>query len=155
MIVKNNSIYHHKRVDSTNNSTLSVLKLDGTNIGYVIEDEYRGVKIAGETRISAGMRELKIRKELTPLTRRYRSKFDWFEYHIEIIGVFDFTDIYVHIGNFESDTDGCPVIGNDASLTDGGDFRNKYSTDLYKKWYIATYKALKEGKRVFWNTTND
>ena len=153
--VNDNSIYHHKRVDNTSDSSLSILKLDGLNIGYVIGDEPRVEKVAGETRIPANMYELKIRKELTPLTKRYKSKFNWFEYHIEITGIFNFKDVYVHIGNDEGDTAGCPVIGRDASLTDKGEFRNKLSTDLYKEWYIATYKALKYGKRVFWNITDN
>src|SRR5690606_2699229 len=48
---------------------------------FVIEDEYREVKVKGETRIPAGRYELKIRKQDTPLTLKYRKRYpEWFQY---------------------------------------------------------------------------
>lgn len=155
--VDHNSVFHNKRVDNTLDSSLGILKLDGYNIGFVVEDEPRVDKLVNETRILANMYELKINENLTPLTIKYRKKFDWFKNHIELIGVFNFTGIYVHIGNFESNTSGCQIIGRDASpiLEKNGEWRNKYSTDLYKEFYLSVYPVLKEGKRVFWKITDN
>lgn len=153
--IKNGSVYHNKRVDNTNDSTLGILKLDDVNIGFVIEDEHRDKKVRGETRIKAGIYDLKILKLDTPLTLKYRAKYPWFKYHIELNNVPQFIGVYVHIGNFESSTDGCQIIGTDAAITANGEFRNKYSTVMFKKWYLATYKALEEGKEVFWKITDN
>ena len=155
LVIKDNSVFTNKRVDNTNDSTLGILKLDGKNIGFVIEDEPREVKVKNETRIPANLYELKIRKELTPLTKRYREKFSWFKYHIELKGVLLFTDVYVHIGNFESDTSGCQIIGLNASVHSDGEWRNGQSKAMYFEWYQAVYKALESGKRVFWDVEDN
>src|SRR5688500_5460626 len=80
--------------------------------GYTLEDEYRNVKLAGETRIKAGRYELKLNKwvdskgDPSPLTQRYRTKYSWFKWHIEITKVPNFQGVYIHIGNKDSDTEG-------------------------------------------------
>lgn len=149
MQINYNSRLTNVRVASTKNSTLGIFYVDNTPEGFVIEDEKREIKIKGETRIPAGIYRLGIRKELTPLTQRYRELYDWFEYHIELLNVEGFTGIYIHVGNFETDTDGCQIIGFDAS-TINGDFRNKNSLAFYKAFYEQIYPLLKNGAEMYY-----
>lgn len=123
---------------------------------YTLEDEERQVKVPGETRIAAGLYELKLRQELTPLTQKYRALFPkWFEWHIEIVGVPNFTSIYVHIGTFDTDTNGCILVGD----TVGGNATRKgrilESSIAYQRWYIPTLAHLKAGGVAWLNIRNE
>jgi hypothetical protein len=144
MKITKDTRFTNNRVASTTDSTLGIFYIDNTPVGFVIEDEPRAVKLKGETRIPSGVYTLGIRKELTPLTKKYRAKFRWFEYHIELLNVENFTNIYIHIGNFEKDTAGCQIIGFDASTIEG-EFRNKNSTAFYQMFYQKVYPLLKQG----------
>lgn len=144
----------NKRAYHTNKSTLGVLAIDDKPFGFIIEDEPREVKVAGETRIKADRYVLGIRKELTPLTQKYRDMFPWFEYHIELLDVADFTNIYIHIGNLESETDGCQLIGLNAHIHKTG-FKNSDSRTAYERFYKMVYPELKEGKTVFYTIIDE
>jgi len=65
---------------------------------FTMEDEYRDVKVMGETRIPAGFYKLGLRQEDTPKTIQYRQKYSWFKKHIEVLNVKGFTGVYIHIG---------------------------------------------------------
>lgn len=149
MRVVNNDTFINKRVANTNNSTLGILYLNTTPIGFVIEDEPRVTKVVGETRIPAGKYKLAINKTITPKTSEYRAKYPWFEYHIELQNVPGFTNVYVHVGNTEKDTMGCQVIGLDAT-TVNGEFVNMRSGALFAEWYKEVYHALELGFTVYW-----
>lgn len=149
MRVVNNDTFINKRVANTNNSTLGILYLNTTPIGFVIEDEPRVTKVVGETRIPKGRYKLVINRTETPKTLEYRTKYAWFKYHIELQDVPGFTNVYVHIGNTEQDTMGCQVIGLDAS-TANGEFINMRSGALFAEWYKETYHALELGFTVYW-----
>jgi len=99
---------------SNANATLSrVYLVDGarkTLLCHGLEDEYRETKIAGETRIPAGQYRVTMRKE-GGFHNRYAPRFAW---HIGMIWVRDvpgFKWILWHIGNFETNTDGCLLLG--------------------------------------------
>ena len=132
---------------SNDDSTLGTLLKDGVPIGFVIEDEYRKKKIKGETRIHKGVYNLILRKAETSLTKKYRSKFSWFKWHIELENVTGFTGIYIHIGNYESDTAGCQCIGKTAGVKDGN-FIVQNSTILYKELYIELLDKLEKGEKI-------
>ena len=123
--------------------------MDDTPLGFVIEDEYREIKVSGETRIPIGVYKLKIREYMTPLTKKYRAKYSWFKYHIELQDVPNFKYVYLHIGNSTDDTDACQIIGRDASIQNGN-FVNKYSTDMFKAFYESVYPALVSGVEVLY-----
>ena len=137
------------RVASTNDSTLGILYIDNVPQGFVIEDEHREVKVKGETRIPAGAYKLGIRKDITPMTQKYRDKYYWFDKHIELLDVPNFTGVYIHIGNFENNTEGCQIIGFDAS-TSRGEFRNKQSTLMFKMLYEKLYPLLENGANIYY-----
>lgn len=103
------------RYSDNGNSTLGVLLVDGKFNCYTLEDEARSEKLNGETRIPQGTYRIKFRKVLSPLTRKYREKYDWFEWHLELQDVRGFKYVYVHIGNFEDHTDACILVGQEAN----------------------------------------
>lgn len=144
----------NKRVANTSDSTLGILYWDNEPVGFVIEDEFRQIKVSKETRIPAGRYLLKLRKENTSLTKRYRQKYPWFKYHIELTDVPNFSGIYIHVGNTERDTAGCQVIGLDASIS-GEDFINKRSTLLYERLYKKLLPMLEIGKEVYYNIIDE
>ena len=144
----------NKRLVSDNESTLGLLTVNGVKFSFVIEDEHRDVKVKGETRIAAGVYPIQFRKELTPLTKKYRTKYPWFTYHLELQNVPDFTDIYIHIGNFESSTMGCQVVGNKAGFDSNNHFRNFESTNNFKRLYLLVSEALNKGQIVMYEVVN-
>lgn len=154
MIVKHGSVFFQKRLDYAENSSFSALYLDGVKVGFIIEDEPRNVKVAKETRIWAGDYELKINKQDTPLTLKYRAKYPWFKYHIEIAGVKGFSGIYIHVGNTEKDTDGCLLLNNKVAIK-GNEYVGEESTVLFEQFYKAVYPVLERGDRVYWMIKNE
>ena len=109
---------------------------------YTIEDEYREVKVSGETRIPAGFYELGIKEIDTPLTLKYRKKFPWFKNHIEIKNVKGFTAVYLHIGNSDDDTAGCILLGDNADNNNLGHGSISNSTQAFQRFYGMLYDHL-------------
>lgn len=139
----------NNRVASNSDSTLGVLSIDDKLRGFVIEDEPREEKVSGETRIAAGIYEVKRRLALTPLTVKYREKLDWFTYHLELQDVPDFTNVYIHIGNYEDDTDACQVVNRKAKIVKSN-YAGEDSTTFYKEIYLEIMEELDKGNKVFW-----
>lgn len=138
-----------QRYSDSGESTLGLLLRNGVFQCYTLEDEARAVKVAGETRIPAARYELKLRQELTPLTQKYRNRFSWFEWHIEIADVRGFTNVYVHVGNDDDDTDACVLVGDTAN---NNRIRTGFigeSVPAYERWYKDTLAHLKAGNRAF------
>lgn len=138
-----------QRYSDNGESTLGLLLRGGVFNCYTLEDESRAVKLAGETRIHAGLYELKLRQELTPLTQKYRARFPWFEWHIEITNVNGFTNVYVHVGNKDDDTDACVLLGNTANNNRANTGFISESVPAYERWYKDTLSHLKSGNRAF------
>lgn len=142
-----------QRFSDNGKSTLGLLihKEEMKFLNFVLEDEFRSEKVKGETRIPAGYYELKIRKDDTPLTLRHRQYYGtWFKYHIEVSNVPNFTGIYIHAGNDETDTDGCLLIGNTISnhhivLKDP----LVSSIDGTRRVYALVYPHLEAGHKAF------
>lgn len=118
---------------------------------FGLEDQYQEKKVMKETRIPAGFYELKIREEETPLTLKHRETYGaWFEYHIEITGIGNFKGVYIHAGNDDDHTDGCPLGGN--TLTNHFIQQSKplaSSIDAIRRFYALVYPHLKAGNRAF------
>jgi len=135
------------RLKSTANWSVGFLRVLDTSMVYgSIEDEPREIKTAKETRIPAGDYPITFNKADTLLTRKYKERFsEWFTWHIEIQDIPDFDKVYIHIGNDEKDTAGCPLIGFYINYKEG---TNGNSTDAYKEFYIYIKEALVLGKTV-------
>lgn len=99
------------RFKSNDETTLGKLYIDGNFECYTLEDEFRTKKVWGETRIPAGIYEIKFRKE-GRFHERYSKRFK--EYHVgmlELQSVPNFKYILIHIGNDDDDTAGCILVG--------------------------------------------
>lgn len=140
-----------ERFSDTSNSTTGLLFDGATFECFTLEDEYRTVKVKGETRIPDGRYELRLRKEVTPLTQRYRARFPgWFSWHIEICGVPGFTCVYIHTGNRETETYGCVLVGDSLNNNQVADAFLGNSVEAYARLYKKVAAALDRGQ-VFIN----
>lgn len=115
---------------------------------YTLEDEHRDLKLRGQTRIPAGTYVVQHRREDTPLTLKYRAKYPWFKYHLEICNVPNFIGIYIHIGNNDEHTDGCVLVGDTAvnNMIQPGIIGQ--STNAFQRLYTEVSKQLESGKIV-------
>lgn len=129
-------------------STIGAMHLDGSFECYILEDEFRKNKVSGETRIPAGMYDLELREVESPMTLKYRKRFDWFEWHIQIKDVPNFKYCYVHIGNNDDHTDGCLLTGDTANNNQNENGFIGNSTKAYERFYKKVFPLLKAGKRV-------
>lgn len=68
--------------------------------------------------IQFGTYELVLQTAETELTKKYRERFDWFDYHL-MMKVEGRTGLYFHIGNDWYESDGCELIGLFATSTIG------------------------------------
>ena len=61
--------------------TKGLLFIDGLFECHTLEDTERSKKMHGQTAIPVGRYEVEKLKVLTPLTQRYRDRFNWFDWH--------------------------------------------------------------------------
>ncbi len=131
------------RYSAGKEDTIGLMFIDCNFECYTLEDEYRSVKVKGETRIPAGTYTVKFREVVTGKTTRYKNKFPWFTWHLELQDVPDFKYIYIHIGNDDDDTEGCILVGDGVSnrtITS--------STQAFERFYKKVQKELHEGRTV-------
>ena len=139
-----------QRFSDNRDSTLGILlKVLDTNQGprpvfqsYTLEDEYRDEKVMKETRIPAGTYQVDIQQTDTPLTLKYQAKYPWFKKHLEIKKVPGFTGVYLHIGNFDADSAGCILVGDNADNNIIGPGSISNSTASFKRFYESVYPHL-------------
>jgi hypothetical protein len=125
-----------ERFDSGSFDTLGRLYIDGKFYCYTLEDEYREVKVKGDTRIPEGI---------------YKVVFYDSPSHgkdtLMIADVPNFKYILIHPGNTEDDTMGCLLPGLRI-----GSINNKRavldSKVAYKKIYDIIAPALHRGEEV-------
>ena len=127
--------------------THGILKVDGVFECFTVEDQKQLTKVYGETRIPEGSYEVKFKKVNTPLTKKYQVKFDWFTYHLEIVGVEGFTNIYFHIGNTEGDTSGCILVGQTCQTQRDKGFIGR-STQAFTAFYALLSGYLNKGEKI-------
>ena len=128
------------RFDDNGDRTLGIIYLDGKMMGFTLEDEHRDVKVRKETRIPEGTYTVGIQEYITPLTKKYRSRYSWFTHHLHIKDVPNFTGVYIHIGNTDQHTAGCVLVGSIAYMNS-----IRQSTVAYKALYTSTIAAAKAG----------
>ncbi|MFD2553559.1 DUF5675 family protein [Sphingobacterium tabacisoli] len=136
-----------KRIKQRNNSTLSEIYIDGEFFFYGLEDSVRDVKIKGSTAIPAGNYKLGL-NTYGAMNARYKRKFP--EVHrgmIEIRDVPNFKYVYIHIGNYFSDTEGCLLVGEYFKLYDG-DYAVYESTKAYRMLYELVVEAVAKGEAM-------
>lgn len=116
-------------------------------LAYTLEDEYRTVKVFGETRIPAGTYEVTLRTT-GGHHARYAKKFA--AIHDGMLWLQDvpnFKYILIHIGNTDDDTAGCLLVG---SAPKHGAYEDRLvnSTQAYRRVYLHVVEALNKGERV-------
>ena len=134
-----------KRFNDSGESTLGLLYVDQKFFGFTLEDTWRDEKIKHETCIPIGRYRVNQNKIDTPMTKRYRKKYSWFNYHLEIKNVPNFHNVYIHIGNDKDDTSGCLLVAdqcNNNSVKKG--FAGS-STGCFKRFYATVNEALEIG----------
>jgi hypothetical protein len=128
-------------------TTLGLLYDDKTYFSFTLEDTYRKEKIPGETRIPAGTYEIKFREEPSESQAKYRKQYDWFTWHLELQNVPDFRYVYIHIGNYNEDTEGCILVASSAEIGDEKAYI-KNSTETFRILYLRISEILNNGGKV-------
>ena len=132
------------RFQMGSDATNGMLFIDGEFECYTLEDEYRDVKVMGETCIPEGTYNVELRTE-GGFHSRYTAKYG--DFHKGMLWVKDvpnFEYILIHTGNTDEHTAGCLLLGETSQDLDRGkDGFIGASTVAYKKAYpkeILMYK---------------
>lgn len=136
-----------KRHRTTDDATGGLLMVDGSAFGFTCEDEPREEKVSGETRIPAGIYKIILRNE-GGMTKRYAKRFPDFHrgmLHLQDVPGFEW--IYIHVGNKESHTDGCILVGFGADWS--GDPTVSKSTQAYTELYKMCMEAFDNDESVY------
>lgn len=122
-------------------TTLGLLFLGDKYFSYTLEDTYQKVKIAGQTRIPSGTYNVDFYEVLTELTKKYRKTRQWFDFHIHIQEVENFSNVYIHSGSDHTHTEGCLLIAD--SILSSDEKRTIFNS---RKTYERFYKKIKQLK---------
>lgn len=152
--------YILQRYSDNRESTTGLLLKKSTNLvlmGYSLEDEFREVKVKKDTRVPAGRYEIVINRAETPLTLKYRARYNWFTFHLMLKDVPGFTGIYFHVGKNDDWTDGCITIGNTVNNNNIASGEIGDSVACFMRFYNELYDHLdyKENKKYINNAFID
>lgn len=134
-----------ERYSSGKEDTLSNVYLDGVKECVAIEDEFRKIKLSGETRIPDGRYKMSLRWS-PKFSKEYNHEMLW------VTNVPGFEYILLHWGNTDLDTDGCLIVGSvvGSLLVKGVKHRAVLNS---RKAYLALYAKVaplvKAGKEVW------
>ena len=138
------------RISSQIDSTSGIL-FDSTEypkfLCYTLEDEFRAVKVASETRIPEGTYKIALRTE-GGFHARYSNRFgSMHKGMLELQDVPNFKWILIHCGNTDENTAGCILVGNSqtSNLVQKDGFIGS-STDAYKTIYPSLATAAAKGE---------
>lgn len=133
-----------QRLQSYDDYTIGVLYIDGKLQCFTLEDEKRSVKIWGETRIPAGVYNMRLQTAGT-MSPRYASRFPFHAGMLHLLNVPNFDGIFIHIGNTDDDTAGCLLLGLSHNM---GSNLIGNSTMAYTQAYKKIVKAFTDGDSV-------
>lgn len=137
------------RLSSQKESTLGALFVDGGFSAFTLEDEFRAIKVAGETRIPAGTYEIDLRT-VGGFHQRYSQRYpDLHKGMLWLRRVPGFTFILIHTGNTEKHTEGCILIGDlaQSNVPDGNGSIGS-SRQAYRRFYPPVADAIERGEEV-------
>ena len=131
------------RFTSDNDSTLSTISIDGVFECFGLEDEHRIDKVPAETRIPRGVYTIALRTT-GGFHSRYSARFpDLHQGMLQLMDVDGFTNILIHVGNTDEDTEGCLLTGCNANTSQSLSIGS--STKAYKRLYGRVIDAAKAG----------
>ena len=132
------------RVAEGKDSTLSHLYIGGLFRCYLLEDRIRDSKVQGITCIPEGSYRLRL-NTWAGMNARYAPKYP--KLHagmVEITGIPDFSLVFIHIGNYHTQTAGCPLTGSYWQRLDG-DYQVMHSAAAYKYVYPLLVEEIRRG----------
>lgn len=136
------------RFSPSSDDTLGLLFIDGLFHSFTIEDEFRSEKVQAETRIPEGAYEISLRT-YGSFHNRYSKRFSTFHKGmLELKNVPGFTDILIHPGNTEEDTEGCILVGDGIMTNRDKNGSLIGSVDAYKSLYNQIVDALSNNEAV-------
>lgn len=134
-----------QRVLSDGDSTASVVSVDGERLCYGLEDEPRRMKVAGETRIPAGIYQVGVHTAGSLHERYSRNVFaDIHRGMLHVLDVPGFGWILIHCGVTDEHTSGCLLVGDDVITTHGA-MRLVDSPSAYRRLYERVIGAALAG----------
>lgn len=159
MVFKAQRLFFTKGISQGDYTIGFIIETMGRFKSFTVEDTYRPVKIQNETRIPAGLYELKINPTDTPLTIKHRADYnkpgnEWFKYHIELKGIAGYSGVYVHAGNDDLHTKGCLLL-NYAVDTTATNKPGSKSTIAVEAFYKLVYPVLEEGREACFMEVRD
>ena len=131
-----------KRLYDNGKATTGEMYIDGKFECYTLEDTYNYPKVFGKTRIPEGSYAVELRKE-GEMVKKYDAKYPGHDGMLWLRGVPDFKYVYIHVGNFHENTDGCILVGK--TLGDGA---IGSSIAAYKELYPKIAEQIKAGYPV-------
>ncbi len=137
------------RYSDNKESTLGLLSIGNEFMCYTLEDEERTVKKWGETRIPEGTYKIGLRTE-GGTHKRYSAKYPHLHKGmLQVMDVPDFEYILIHVGNDDSDTAGCLLVGDGANNNKVAKGFISHSVDAYKRMYKVVSDAILAGEEVY------
>ena len=131
-----------KRLQDNGKATTGEMYVDGKFECYTLEDTYNYPKVFGKTRIPEGSYAVELRKE-GGMVQKYNAKYPDHDGMLWLRDVPNFKYVYIHVGNFHEDTDGCILVGKTL-----GDGTIGNSVAAYKELYPKIVEQLKAGYPV-------
>lgn len=132
-------------------TTLGLIFLRNKFFAYTLEDTHRDEKIRGKTRISAGVYTIgysPVDPAQSRITRDYLRDFQpWFTRHLHLKNVPEFEGIYIHVGNFHENTDGCLLIA-DGVMAGTSRKSLQSSRNAYRRFYKIIAALLDSNEQV-------
>lgn len=132
------------RMAQGKNSTLSHLYIGSLFCCYLLEDSIRTAKIFGKTCIPEGEYGLRL-NPWAGMNASYSPKYPKLhEGMVEITEIPNYQLVFIHIGNYYTDTAGCPLTGSYWQLIDG-DYQVLHSAAAYKYVYPLLVEEIRKG----------
>ena len=135
-----------QRINGGKESTIGVLYINGAFAVFTCEDEYRTVKVKGETRIPSGTYKVVLRKE-GGKHEDYKKRFPQTHKGMLMLqNVSGFQYVLIHIGNTDWDSEGCILVGDSVTqnITERGALLG--SANAYQRIYPVIANAIEKGE---------
>jgi len=133
-----------QRIQGYPDFSLGLLYINGALETVTMEDEFRKVKVYGETRIPAGVYDVTLRT-VGGMNEKYKAKFDFHKGMLWIRNVPGFEYILIHMGNTDDHSAGCVLVGT--TMTVGKNLILN-SEIAYKAMYMKILEAFEKKEKV-------